>query len=114
MMEQLSPNRPEVHRPAKASGEPSGDVMKYGCLPSGVRTHSYHPSAGTRQRRRAKDAAYAREVITVSERALIIRAPARGSSAHTGSRPKRATLSTRAACDSETRTMGAGSVGARL
>ncbi len=77
-----------------------------------TRIHSYHPSAGTRQRRRAKDGANAGEVATVSDRALIMRAPPRRSVAQGGTRPQRAVSSTRASRLCDTRTTGTGSVGA--
>jgi hypothetical protein len=79
-------------------------------LPS--RTHSYQPSAGRRQRRRANDGANAGDVATVSARALIIRAPARGSVTHGGMRPHRALSRTLPAWRCESRTTGTGSVGA--
>ena len=66
----------------------------------------------------AKDGAKARMVATVSDRALIIRTPTRGSSAHGGTRPQRARLNTRPPAPESTevdiRTIGTGSVGATL
>src|SRR6185437_8884432 len=90
----------------------SAGVMKYGCFPFFPRTHSYQPSAGTRHRRRSNALANALDVATVSARALIIRAPARGSLAQCGSRPQRATFRWRDA--DVIRTTGTGSVGATL
>src|ERR1044071_966386 len=63
-------------------------------------------------RRRANAGANAGEAATVSARALIMRAPARGSVAHGGTRPQRAVSTTRAAWRVELRTTGTGSVGA--
>src|SRR5262249_23110014 len=101
-------------RPAKASTATSSRVMKYGWRSlEDRRTHSYQPSAGTRQRRDANDVAYARAVATVSARALIIRAAPLASLAHEGTRPHRATDSTGCSTRRERRTTGTGSVGAR-
>lgn len=88
--------------------------MKYGCRPpSGSRTHSYQPSAGTRQRRRENEPAYARLVATVSARALIMRAAPEADRDQCGSSPQRPTQRLR--CPSGlTRTNGTGSVGATL
>src|SRR6185312_11795335 len=108
------------HRPPKTTGPPSSGVMKYACLrclrPSvaAAGANSYHPVAGTRQRRLANGEAKARVVATVSARALIIRAAARRSFAHGGSRPHRATDSTRPPAVADIRTTGTGSVGATL
>src|SRR5204863_6546191 len=99
-----------VHSPAKTSGV--GAVMKYACLPVSPDRHSYHPSAGTRHRRWRKDGPNAFELITVSERALIIRAPTRASRAHGGTRPQRATRTARPPVPVST--TGTGSVGATL
>src|SRR5688572_27087793 len=77
-----------------------------------ARTHSYHPSAGIRHRRLAKDGANAGEVATVSARALIMRAPLRRSGAQGGTKPHFAVSNTRPPCRWETRTSGTGSVGA--
>src|SRR5262245_14692188 len=72
-----------------------GWVMKYGCLDRcASRRHSYHPSAGTRQRRSEKGRAKAFDVAMVSARALIIRAAPDGSRDHAGTSPQWATLST--------------------
>ncbi|GAA2164744.1 hypothetical protein GCM10009783_32000 [Glycomyces lechevalierae] len=56
----------------------------------------------------------AREVETVSMRALNMREPIAGSEAHHGTRPKRASSTTRSSFDFERRTTGAGVVGAML
>ncbi len=58
--------------------------------------------------------ANARLVATVSDRALIIRAPCRGSLAQGGSSPHRARFSTRSPRLRDTRTTGAEVVGAML
>src|SRR5262245_45413512 len=99
--------------------------MKYGCLAPAVRSHSYQPSAGTRHRRCANGTPNARDVVTVSARALIMRAAPEVSGDHAGTRPHLATVSTRATDragppdGSERgpdgmRTIGTGSVGATL
>src|SRR5215467_2005814 len=99
---------PQVDQiPPNTNGSPSRLVMKYGCFRPAVRAHSYQPSAGTRHRRRSNDGAKARDVATVSARALIIRAPPRASADQAGTRPHRATASTRAPTDADTRTIGA-------
>ena len=61
---------------------------------------------------RAKEAANAGDVAAVSDRALIMRTPARRSFAHGGTSPHRAVSTTRACRLAETRTTGTGSVGA--
>jgi 3-phosphoshikimate 1-carboxyvinyltransferase len=89
--------------------------MKYGCFTAlASRRHSYQPSAGTRQRRSAKERAKAFEVATVSARALIIRAAPDASRDQAGTRPQRATLTTGVSARDDWRTTGAGSVGAML
>src|SRR4051812_6786394 len=65
--------------------------MKNGCLTPPSRRHSYHPSAGTRQRRLARLDLNAGLVATLSDRALIILAPTDLSFAQNGTRPQRIT-----------------------
>src|SRR5262249_36694775 len=115
-MAQVSSWSPQtVQRPAKASTAPSSRVMKYGWRSlEDRRTHSYQPSAGTRQRRDATDAADARAAATGSARALMLRAATLACLADEGTRPHRATDSTGCSTRRERRTTGTGSVGATL
>jgi len=84
-----------------------------GVVGSGAWCHSYQPLAGTTRRRFSNDSMKAGLLATVSERALIMRAPTFGSSAQNGTRPQR-NRSRRGVPTSSQSSTGAGSVGAML
>ncbi len=86
----------------------------------GLACHSYHPSAGTRQRRASAALRNPGLSSSVSARALIMRLPTERSLAHDGTSPQVSTRSCRTGAASgssrgvRSSTTGATLVGARL
>jgi len=88
-------SRQRSQRPARPTGCPSVKRRYQGCFSSPTRCHSYHPSASTRQRRRWKALRNEGFSVSVSARALIMRAPIDFSLAQDGTRPQYSIASSR-------------------